>query len=77
MSPDLDFKVDRRDKKDEYLAMQQAAMEREETKMAREELKKVIMKQRITLEKNTRLYKEMKSRLRHDSVPNGPAYQPI
>ena len=46
-----------------------AAMERESTKMAKEELKKVIMKQRITLEKNTRLYKEMKQRVIADLVP--------
>ena len=61
MSPDLDFKVDRRDKQEEL--PENLKKEKADAKVAREELKKVIMKQRITLEKNTRLYKEMKQRL--------------
>ena len=61
MSPDLDFKVDRRDKHEEL--PDNLRKEKADAKVAREELKKVIMKQRITLEKNTRLYKEMRQRL--------------
>jgi len=58
MSPDLDFKVDRMDKKDDPWL--QAEIERRSTQIARDELKNIIAKQRITLEKNTRLYKAMK-----------------
>lgn len=61
MSPDLDFKVDKRDRHEEL--PDNLKKERADAKVAREELKKVIMKQRITLEKNTRLYREMKQRL--------------
>ena len=44
MQPDFDFKVDRRDKNGEsVLPMSLAAIERESTKLAREELKKVIL----------------------------------
>ena len=44
MQPDFDFKVDRRDKNGEsVLPMSLAAIEQESTKLAREELKKVIL----------------------------------
>ena len=43
MSPDLDFKVDRRDIKGN-LPLTLAAIELESTKIAKDELKKVIMK---------------------------------
>jgi len=71
MQPDFDFKLDRRDKnEDDILPMSFAPIERESTKQARDELKKVIMKQRITIEKNTRLYKEMRRGPLHlDSLP--------
>ena len=59
LSPDMDYNVDGRNKNDD-LPMTLAEIERKSTKIGREELKKVIMKQRITLEKNTRLYKEMR-----------------
>lgn len=36
-----------------------AAIELESTKKAKEELKKIILKQKCRLEKNSRLYKEM------------------
>lgn len=58
MSPDLDYKVERRDQKDNPKEL--AAIEVSSTRFAKEELKHIIMKQRITLEKNTRLYKEMR-----------------
>ena len=57
MSPDLDFKVDRLDRKDDNLLLSER--ERRE-KIASDELKSIINKQRITVEKNTRLYKAMK-----------------
>ena len=70
MSPELDFKVDRRDKREPPTAEQ---IEKQSTKIARDELKKVIQKQRITLEKNTRLYKEMRNQKgRTDSMHNRP-----
>ena len=43
---------------DPYL---QAEMERRSALLAKDELKNIIMKQRIDLGKNTRLYKAMKS----------------
>ena len=70
MSPDLDFKVDNKDRMESDLPMSLAQFERKSTKIAREELKKVILKQRITLEKNTKLYKEMRQKLRMDSQPH-------
>ena len=42
MSPDLDFRVDNRDRQEMPLSV--AQIERESTKVAREELKKVIQK---------------------------------
>ena len=58
MSPDVDFKVDKIDRRDDPFLM--AEMERRSTQLARDELKNIIAKQRITLEKNTRLYKAMR-----------------
>ena len=73
MSPELDFKVDRRDKRDQPPTAEQ--IEKQSTKIARDELKKVIQKQRITLEKNTRLYKEMRNQKgRTDSMHNKPIH---
>ena len=46
MSPDLDFKVDKKDKQEDLINMQLAAIEVQSQKIAKEELKKVIMKQR-------------------------------
>ena len=72
MSPDLDFKVDRRDKKEENVPLSVNQIEKKSTKIARDELKKVIMKQRLTLEKNTRLYKAISGRTGTESVPRAP-----
>ena len=58
MSPDVDFKVDRIERRDDPFLM--AEMERRSQQMAKDELKSIIAKQRITLEKNTRLYRAMK-----------------
>jgi len=52
MSPDLDYKVDRRDKFEE-LPMTLAQIEKANHKIAKEELQKVILAQKITLDKNT------------------------
>ena len=58
MSPDLDFKVDKIDRKDDKNFLL-SEMDRRE-KIVSDELKSIIAKQRITVEKNTRLYKAMK-----------------
>lgn len=58
MSPDLDFKVDQIDRKDDKNFLL-SEMDRRE-KIVSDELKSIIAKQRITVEKNTRLYKAMK-----------------
>lgn len=59
MSPEQDLRVDRMGRQnDPYL---QAEMERRSALLAKDELKNIIMKQRIDLGKNTRLYKAMKS----------------
>lgn len=58
MSPDVDFKIDKIERRDDPFLM--AEMERRSQQMAKDELKSIIAKQRITLEKNTRLYRAMK-----------------
>lgn len=78
MSPDLDYKVDIRDnKKGEHMPLTAEQIEKQSTKIARDELKKVIQKQRITLEKNTRLYKEMRNKGRTDSFNSKPPISSI
>lgn len=59
MSPEQDFRVDKFvNQTDPYY---EAEMARRSAAMAKDELKNIIMKQRIELGKNTRLYKAMRS----------------
>ena len=73
MSPDLDYKIDADSGYGNSLDMEALAMgnlERNQQLKAREELKKVLMRQRIQIEKNTKLYKELNSRLTQDVMPS-------